>query len=165
MKAIKGFPHIRPEHWRPILCKHYKKKSILREDPLYLPAHMFCQNAKRKQALMAERQRKAFVRKVTTKPKVDPQPPLEDRVAQQEWSTQMAEFDLWRLRKKHGTLVEDEEILESETSIAVARKVKFIESQRLEWVRDMMAKKVEVEELKEQVLALRAELGEAREEN
>ena len=114
---------------------------------------------------MTERHRKAFIRKVTSKPKVEPQPPLEDRVAQQEWSTQMAEFELWKLRKKHGTLVEDEEILESETAIGVARKVKWIESQRLEWVRDMMAKRVEVEELKEQVLALRAELRETREEN
>ena len=77
----------------------------------------------------------------------------------------MAEFDLWKLRKKHRTLVEDEDILESETAIGAARKVKWIEAERLEWVRDMMNKKVEVEELKEKVLALRAELREAREEN
>ena len=68
MQAIEGFPHIKPEHWRPVLCKHYKLKCIKRDDPLYHPAHMFCYNAKMKQATMAERHREAYVHKLTTKP-------------------------------------------------------------------------------------------------
>ena len=81
MQAIEGFPHIQPRHWRPVLCKHYKLKCIKRDDPLYHPAHMFCYNAKIKHATMAERHREAYVHKLTTKPEVKPQPPLEERVA------------------------------------------------------------------------------------
>ena len=77
----------------------------------------------------------------------------------------MAEFELWKLRKKHRTLIDDEEILENETAVGAARAGKFIEDQRLEWLHDMMDKNVEVQELKEKVLALNAELKEAREEN
>ena len=99
------------------------------------------------------------------KPIVDPQPSLEERIAREEWNAKMADYELYLLRKKHRTLVDDEEILESETAVNAARAGKFIEDQRLEWSRDMLARQKEVQELKEKVLALNAELKEAREEN
>ena len=145
--------------------KYYKKERIRRKDPRYNQISMFVWNSKRKQEAAAERHKEAFVRKCAPRAEFRPPPPPEDRVAPQEWAAQMAEFDLWKLRKKHRTLVEDEDILESEAAIGAARKVKWIEAERLEWARDVVAKKMEVEELREQVLALRAELREAREEN
>ena len=46
LRAISGFPHIKPADWKPVACKHYKKERIRRKDPRYNQIHMFILNTK-----------------------------------------------------------------------------------------------------------------------